>query len=290
MKFFEGPIERNSSFYYREHLNTPKTVPAFKTKMHIHQSAELLYVINGKIMLHINGKENEIINSGCAALLFPFQSHEYNRDEGTEYVRFNFDTELTKDFFLSCADLVGENSVFRISEATEFQLQKRFFENKDLTRLSIQSMLYSALSDFSAQATLTERCADDDVLTNAILYMRSHKTEPLKIDDVAKAISYSTSHLSYSINRAAGFGFNTLLSMLRIEDARALLRDTQKSVLEIALECGFGSERSFYRQFKALIGQSPNEYRIQRTFNPTKDPYGYSKRPFYNMPRKKEGN
>jgi len=224
-----------------------------------------------------------------AKLMAEYQAaQDHMSKEGTEYVRFNFDTELVKDFFLPHADLVGERAVFSVSDSTEFQIRKRFLENKNLTRLSIQSILYSALSDFAAQTALTERCSDDDVLANAILYMRAHKTEPLKIDDVAKAINYSTSHLSYSINRASGFGFNTLLSILRLEDARSLLRDTSKSILEIALECGFGSERSFYRQFKKLIGQSPNEYRSERTFNPTKDPYGYSKRPFYNMPRKKE--
>ena len=78
---------------------------------------------------------------------------------------------------------------------------------------------------------------------------------------VAKALGYSESHFSYTINKTTGFGFNTLLAMLRIESAKKLLRETEKTILEIVLECGFGSECSFYRQFKEATGVSPLKFR-----------------------------
>ena len=56
---------------------------------------------NGKIKIQITGKEAETINSGEAALLFPFQAHEYHRAAGTHYIRFNFDSELASEEFIS---------------------------------------------------------------------------------------------------------------------------------------------------------------------------------------------
>ena len=43
---------------------------------------------------------------------------------------------------------------------------------------------------------------------------------------------------------------------------RNLLKNTQRTVVDIALECGFGSERNFYRTFKELTGYTPKEYRF----------------------------
>ena len=79
--------------------------------------------------------------------------------------------------------------------------------------------------------------------------------------NVAKALGYSESYFSRAINKTAGFGFNTLLAMIRIESAKKLLLETKKSIVEIVIECGFGSERSFYRQFKDMTGVSPLRYR-----------------------------
>lgn len=54
--------------------------------------------------------------------------------------------------------------------------------------------------------------------------------------------------------------FSSLLNSLRIEYAKELLRRKEYNVLEVALECGFGSDRNFYRTFKEFTGYSPKEY------------------------------
>ena len=93
------------------------------------------------------------------------------------------------------------------------------------------------------------------------MYIRSNMEKDLEMDGVAKALGYSYSYFSRAINKIAGFGFNALLAMIRIEKAKRLLRETTKTILEIVIECGFGSERSFYRQFKETTGVSPLRYR-----------------------------
>ena len=51
------------------------------------------------------------------------------------------------------------------------------------------------------------------------------------------------------------------LVAFRIEQAKALLRATGDSVLEISLACGFDSPSYFNRQFKRRTGQTPSAYR-----------------------------
>lgn len=66
-----------------------------------------------------------------------------------------------------------------------------------------------------------------------------------------------------------GLNFCTLLACIRVEYAKTLLTKTAKSMLEIGLESGFGSERSFHRQFKNITGTTPGEYRTQRSVQVT---------------------
>lgn len=51
------------------------------------------------------------------------------------------------------------------------------------------------------------------------------------------------------------------LNVLRIKKAKVLLISTQLTILQIALQSGFGSLSTFYKLFKRLVGQSPKDYR-----------------------------
>lgn len=51
------------------------------------------------------------------------------------------------------------------------------------------------------------------------------------------------------------------LTRIRIERAKTLLRETDLKIIEIALECGYGSSQYFANTFRQATGQSPSEYR-----------------------------
>ena len=91
--------------------------------------------------------------------------------------------------------------------------------------------------------------------------MNENCTSQISLEDVAREIGYSANYLSHCIKKRFSFGYPTLLSCIRIEGAKTLLSETKKSSLEIALECGFGSERNFNRQFKNITGLTPKQYK-----------------------------
>ena len=47
----------------------------------------------------------------------------------------------------------------------------------------------------------------------------------------------------------------------RIEMAAEMLLSTDRSVTQVAMECGYNSISNFNRSFKAITGQSPVAYR-----------------------------
>jgi len=58
-----------------------------------------------------------------------------------------------------------------------------------------------------------------------------------------------------------GVPFTTLLNAVRIDNAISLIADTDKSMTEIAFECGFGSIRNFNRIFMDSMKMTPSEFR-----------------------------
>jgi AraC family transcriptional regulator of adaptative response / methylphosphotriester-DNA alkyltransferase methyltransferase len=55
------------------------------------------------------------------------------------------------------------------------------------------------------------------------------------------------------------------INELRVTKAAKLLRESDKTMLQIASECGYGSVSSFYASYKAKYGQTPNDSRGQRS-------------------------
>ncbi len=51
------------------------------------------------------------------------------------------------------------------------------------------------------------------------------------------------------------------LARLRMERAKTLLRKTEMKIIDVALECGFGSSQYFANTFKRAVGMTPSEYR-----------------------------
>ena len=264
MQIFEGLKEQNSEFNVIPHTKKFKNVMACKMEKHLQTGVEVVCVLNGYFDLHV-GTTVERIHAGEAGIVFPFQAHGYTRYEGAEYIRFDFDTTLARDFFAANSNSIGKRAVFKLSESSDFMLKTYFTEKREHSRLLLQSFFYSILNDLISQVELIPRSKDDTVLSRAISYISNNKEKTLTSEAVAKALGYSKNYFSAAINKTAGFGFNYLLALIRTESAKLMLSDGKKSILEIVIECGFGCERSFYRQFSKILGISPLKYREMRT-------------------------
>lgn len=101
----------------------------------------------------------------------------------------------------------------------------------------------------------------DEVVTEAIRYIRDHADEPIQIHDVEKALNVSRRVLENRFERLVGRSPADVLRRVRIERAAVLLRDTELSIPEIAFRCGFNHPESFIRCFKRMMDDVPSHYR-----------------------------
>jgi AraC-like DNA-binding protein len=81
------------------------------------------------------------------------------------------------------------------------------------------------------------------------------------VDDLARAAGLSRAHFSREFRRAFGESPHAYLLTRRLERAAALLRGTDRSVMEICLAVGLQSIGSFTTSFTRTYGSSPSAYR-----------------------------
>ena len=89
----------------------------------------------------------------------------------------------------------------------------------------------------------------------------SHEEWP--VERLASVSGVSEAHFARSFKDAFGAPPHRYLLTRRIERAKALLRDTDSPIIEIALDTGWQSLGTFGRVFKDVTGESPSELRAR---------------------------
>lgn len=93
------------------------------------------------------------------------------------------------------------------------------------------------------------------------LEMQSAPQETHLISGYAKRLHISTSYFEHLYRDLFSVSFQQDLISFRIETAKELLRASSLPVSQILLQCGYQTEVHFFRQFKAITGMTPGEYR-----------------------------
>jgi AraC-like DNA-binding protein/mannose-6-phosphate isomerase-like protein (cupin superfamily) len=86
--------------------------------------------------------------------------------------------------------------------------------------------------------------------------------ESLSLETVAKAARIGATSLNQLLRKYHQQTFLGYLTALRIGEAKRLLRETDRDIIDIALAAGFGSLATFNRRFRAGEQRSPQEYRV----------------------------
>jgi AraC-like DNA-binding protein len=86
-------------------------------------------------------------------------------------------------------------------------------------------------------------------------------SDPLGVDDLARAAGLSRAHFSRAFRDAFGESPHAYLLTRRLERAAALLRMTDRSVADVCLSVGLQSIGSFTTSFTRTYGMSPTAYR-----------------------------
>jgi transcriptional regulator GlxA family with amidase domain len=101
-------------------------------------------------------------------------------------------------------------------------------------------------------------------LTEAVTLMEANIEEPLSTDDIAQLAGISRRQLERLFKQYLGILPSRYYLELRLKRARQLLRDTNYSIVQVGLMCGFSSGSHFSTAFGALFGNTPREERQRK--------------------------
>lgn len=95
-------------------------------------------------------------------------------------------------------------------------------------------------------------------------WMAEHLAEEFSLASLAAQAGLSEFHFNRLFKRATGMPPSRYQIKLRMDAARRLLRETQKSVIAIANDVGYSSPSHFAQLFRKETGLSPTDYRRDR--------------------------
>jgi AraC family transcriptional regulator len=98
-------------------------------------------------------------------------------------------------------------------------------------------------------------------LLQVLEYIREHLDQDIKLADLAGLLKMSQFHFSHLFKQAIGTSPHQYLLQQRIEQAKLLLKRSDRSIMDIALECGFNSHSHLSKTFRQLTGVTPKAYR-----------------------------
>lgn len=95
-------------------------------------------------------------------------------------------------------------------------------------------------------------------------HIESHGTEGLSLDKIAEELNYSKFYLERAFAETTGTTIHKYIQERRLSAAAKQLLRTDRPIIDIALEAGYGSHQAFTQAFRRQYRCSPRAYRKSR--------------------------
>ena len=103
---------------------------------------------------------------------------------------------------------------------------------------------------------------NNELIARAVDYAKQHATSAeITVQDIASNAGFSIDYFNRIFQTHTGFTVMAYVNYIRLKQAAVLLRNTEKTLLEVALEVGYDSHEGFIKAFKKRYGLTPSEYR-----------------------------
>lgn len=247
-------------------FKTNNSVTEFPVRFH--KQLELCYILDGVLNAEIEGK-NKILKKGDLYLVFPNIPHAVYNSNASVLIAI-IDGEIVHTYREILSHQKPKDAVItadKLPDAVEslFHQIYDFYINESPFRSTVLHSLFNALLGTLLNACNTvPRNSENELIEKILIYFSDHFTEKITLEDVAKEFNYSKYYISHIINDTLHCNFSVLINSYRISLAQNLLISTNKSIGEIAEECGFQNQSSFNRVFSKHVGFSPCKFRSKR--------------------------
>lgn len=247
---------------------------------HVHDFFEILYLVSGERCFFINDrafkvKEGDLIlispnvlhkatsyqSSDCEGILIYFQEGFLNPNHPLR-------EELPLLFANESISLKLPLQQRLIVEELFLKMLQEERTKKAGYHLALQGLLLQLLVLLNRDVNNNHResffehpSPMHEKISEIARFINQNYQEPISLTSLAERFFISPSYLSKVFKDVTNFTLIEYLNNIRVKEAKRLLLETRKKVVEIAAEVGFGSVTHFGRVFKEITGNPPLFYR-----------------------------
>ncbi|MBQ7793289.1 MAG: AraC family transcriptional regulator [Clostridia bacterium] len=249
---------------------------------HFHNGYELYYLFFGSTKYIVENITAEI-NEGDIVWIPPYIDHKTrpNNVERHKRMLFYISTEFFEDCLKDNKELFEFFHHFRIIRTTSGDVQRfrryanllleeHFAHGLPMSDTVIKGLLISLLVHLKRMydRNIKQQSQEPDdgeapsyTLNLLLSHINTNFSQELTLASLAEQVNMNPVYISSLFKKNFGFTFKEYLLKLRIEKATSLLKESNSTVENIALECGFSSSNHFCKTFKKLMGMSPMMFR-----------------------------
>ena len=253
--------------------------------IHTHDFSELVIVLGGTA-IHMTDHGNYPLVAGDVFVLNGDMAHGYDQCVSLDICNIMYDPEQLLVTQADIRHLAGYQALFVVEP-----LYRANHPMHNLLRLSmaqlgqVREMLDKMINEQKQQAEgfasmihayfiqlvvrlsrihnsqIDTRSQSIGRLANALTLLETQYHQPLSLDHLAQSAHLSPTHFSRLFKETFKLAPIQYLIRLRIAKACHLLSDPALSIADVAEQTGFTDSNYFSRQFKQIMGQSPQRYR-----------------------------
>ncbi|MBR2739003.1 MAG: helix-turn-helix domain-containing protein [Lachnospiraceae bacterium] len=170
-----------------------------------------------------------------------------------------------RNLFIVTATLTSRAAIHGgMREDDAFTLSDAYIRQAELTssHAGILNLQYHMLLEFTGRVEKLRRGRHATRLSLDVAnYVHHHLSEPVSVDRMAEEFFMSRPYLSSRFRQETGMTLTDYILSEKTEEARSLLRYSERPISAISAYLGFSSHGHFSRVFKKYAGMTPNEYR-----------------------------
>ena len=249
-------------FYQNQHFGISEyfckeTGENFSFPSHMHHSFEFIVVFEGKMSVTVAETDYEL-SSGEGVLIFPEQIHSL-KSENSKHSLVIFSSDIVNAYSRKYSSKLPVENKINIPDCLISQILDI---NEASSLIKKKAILYGICSLFDENAEYVEKCVGEQGLLHDIFdFVENNYDKEYNLNALGHTLGYNGAYLSRYFKEATGICYTSYVNRYKINKACYLLKNTNKTIIECACDCGYASLRNFNRNFKSIIGQSPKEYR-----------------------------
>jgi AraC-like DNA-binding protein len=251
---------------------------------HWHNELEIVYSYSNDgiyytdgVPHHLEADQFIIVNSRSIHKVISNRTTPYDDMPETLTTVLQISDSFLRSFIPNFEDLYFL-PVFKTSEERPAQIMKdlaRYADGKALNKYEnmrliglVHELLYYICRDDLTLKDMEMPKKDRknaDILRKIISYTEDNYRLDINEMSAAQHFGYSASYFSRFFRSNMGITYKEFLTRMRINSAKDALTGSSKSVLEIAMDCGFSDARGLINMFNKYEGITPLKYRKKYT-------------------------